>query len=506
MILRKPYAILIKYFKTIHIVMCVLFVYLVFAIRKIYMFFSNYIKTSTFVYSENMVNKYVPWLLIIIVLVLLALSISIFLLMHKKEKPVLFYRIMIIYCLLLIAMFIFFRVFFKSLDNTVYEPLRIVVNRDISLFAYIFNFFFVIFAFIRGFGFDIKKFSFDKDKRELNIEESDSEEYELNVNIEKADVKSFINKQKRELAYYFKVNKKFFITITIIIVLSLGSYFYYDYFVVNKIYHEHDIVTVGAYQYRVNSSVISEMDKYGKNIGFDNDYLVINMTIGLRKGSKELDGQALRVHIDDEYYYPVSSACSMFSDMGTCYNNKVLEAGKFNDYIFVYKIKKDYKKIYLEILKSKGDEYQYSKVELAYVIEKPTDVMSNLNDSIVLDDKDISVKSFAFYDKTSYEYEECVNNNCSKYTKRVVPNVGECVLSLEIEGSNELSDDLLNSAFGLKENDKIYTGKDIKFITRNGDNLYYSVPMNFKTSSNLYLLVTTRDTIYNVILKEVNDE
>ena len=54
--------------------------------------------------------------------------------------------------------------------------------------------------------------------------------------------------------------------------------------------------------------------------------------------------------------------------------------------------------------------------------------------------------------------------------------------------------------------DKIYTGKDIKFITRNGDNLYYSVPMNFKTSSNLYLLVTTRDTIYNVILKEVNDE
>ena len=70
----------------------------------------------------------------------------------------------------------YFAIFFKSLDTTLYEPLRIVVNRDIILFLYIINFIFVIISFIRGFGFDIKKFSFDNDKKELNLEETDSEE------------------------------------------------------------------------------------------------------------------------------------------------------------------------------------------------------------------------------------------------------------------------------------------------------------------------------------------
>ena len=169
MILRKPYAILIKYFKIIHILMFVSFGYLVFALRKIYVFFSSYIKTSNFTYFENMSSIYVPWFLFFIVIILLGLAIGILLLMNKKEKPVLFYKIMIGFCAFLLVFLIYFLFFFKSLDTTVYENLRIVANRDISLFAYIINFFFVGFTFIRGFGFDIKKFSFDKDKKELNL-------------------------------------------------------------------------------------------------------------------------------------------------------------------------------------------------------------------------------------------------------------------------------------------------------------------------------------------------
>ena len=39
-------------------------------------------------------------------ILILALSIGIFLLMHKKEKPVLFYRVMIGYSVFLLAVFI----------------------------------------------------------------------------------------------------------------------------------------------------------------------------------------------------------------------------------------------------------------------------------------------------------------------------------------------------------------------------------------------------------------
>ena len=150
MILRKPYAILIKYFKIIHILMFIFFGYFVFVLRKIYMFFSNYIKDSNFTYFENMTTDYVPTIVFFMVIILIILGISIFLLMNKKEKPVLFYKVLVAYCSILLIAFIYFLIFFNSLADTVYEPLRVVINRDISLFVYLVNFFFVIVTFIKS--------------------------------------------------------------------------------------------------------------------------------------------------------------------------------------------------------------------------------------------------------------------------------------------------------------------------------------------------------------------
>ena len=67
MILRKPYAFLIKYFKIIHIIMFIFFSYLVFSLRKIYMFFVNYIKTNNYIYFENMAKEYVTPIMFIMV-------------------------------------------------------------------------------------------------------------------------------------------------------------------------------------------------------------------------------------------------------------------------------------------------------------------------------------------------------------------------------------------------------------------------------------------------------
>ncbi len=501
MILRKPYALLIKYFKAIHILMFVSFGFFVFALRKIYMFFSLYIKESHFTYIENMSSIYVPWYLYVIVIILLGLAIGILLLMRKKEKPVLFYRIMIIFCALLLIAFIYFSFFFKSLDNTVYEPLRIVANRDISLFAYIINFFFVAFTFIRGFGFDIKKFSFDKDKKELHLEESDSEEYELNVNIEKDDVKSFFNRQKRELLYYARVNKTFLTVVAIIIVVSLGLYFYYDIFVLNKVYQEKEDVNIGRLVYRVNSSEVSEYDKYGRILSNKDDYLIINLTIINNEATGYLDQEALRVHIDDEYYYPEKSTCDLFSDLGNCYKNQELKVGSESNYIVVYKIKKEYKDIYLEILKNKRDEYQYSKVKLSYLKGNVQDINIKEGEEFEVDKSKIVINKHLLQDKVSYNYQECVLDKCNTFIKKVTPNTGEMILSLELDGIDNLTDDFISSAFGIKYNDKIFTGKEIEFKAKNNNTIYYSVPSFLKDTNGFVLLITVRGTRYNVLLE-----
>ena len=499
MILRKPYAILIKYFKLIHIVMFIFFSYFVFALRKIYIFFSSYIKTGNFTYVENMSSIYVPWILFLLIVILLGLAIGILLLMHKKEKPVLFYRVMIGYCILLLIALIYYIVFFKSLDNTFYEPLKIVANRDISLFAYIINFFFVAVSFIRGFGFDIKKFSFDKDKKELHLDETDNEEYELNVHIEKDDIKNIINRNKREFKYYFKENKVIFTIVGVVALVGLILYIYLNFFVVNKIYVEGEDVSVHNLIYRVNSSTITNIDKYGNEISTNGNYLIINMNIINNQGTGYLDGQALRVNVDGKYYYPSTTACNLFSDLGNCYKNQKLKVNTDSNFVIIYKIKKEYNTIYLEILKNL-DEYQYSRVKLSYKEEEVTDIRSEINKEIVNEDVTFMVTNYSLSDRTTYQYEECVDEVCKTYTKIVSPRTGEIVLAVELSDITKLNDDFLSSAFGIKYNDKVYTGKDIQLISKNKNTIYYSVPLFFKNIDMFYLTITTRGNRYNVLL------
>ena len=500
MILRKPYAILIKYFKIIHIIMFVMFSYIVFVLRKIYTFFSDYVKSGNFTYFEDMTTRYIPTIIFFLVILLLTFGICIYLLMRRKDKPVLFYKLVIGFSSILLVAFIYFFVFFKSLDTSVYDPLRIVINRDIILFLYIINFFFVIVSFIRGFGFDIKKFSFDKDKKELNLEESDSEEYELNVKIEKEEVANYINKQKREFGYYVKENSLVLTIVGVAILLGIMVFLYLNFFVWNKIYHEGDNVKIGKLIYNVNESHITNIDKYGKVLSKDNDYLVVNLSITNNEGTGYLDKQALRIHIQDQYYYPQISTCDMFSDVGECYKNQQLKINTKYDYILVYKLSKEHKKIYMEILKNKGDEYHYSKISLTPKVYEQQIGNHAMNDTLTINNNSFIIKRYELSNKTSYLYEECISEKCDNYVKMVSPKVGEIVLSLEIDNLEKLSDDFLKSAFGLKYNNKTLYGDDVKYIDKHDNMLYFSVPSNIQNINNLVLTITTRSKIYEITL------
>ena len=497
MILRKPYAILIKYFKSIHIAMFIMFAYLVFALRKIYIFFSNYIQTGTYVYRENMASIYVPWFMFLIVILLLIFSISILSLMRKKEKPVLFYKIMIGYTSLLLIALIYFVVFFNSLDKTIYETLRIVINRDISLAVYLFNFFFVAFSFIRGFGFDIKKFSFDKDKKELNLEESDNEEYELNVGLEKADVRSFLNKQKREMGYYFRENKLILSIIFVIIAVFVGFSVYYNFFVENKIYKESENIHVGGMNFTVLNSLVSERDKYGQVINPNDDYLIVNMNIINDSSEGVLDPQTFRVHILDNYYYPLISSCESFSDLGECYKNQTLKANENKNYIIVYRIPKEHNEIYLEILKNKREEYDYNKVLLSYKKEEINDVTEN---EFEIKGNKYSISNYKISNKEEYKYQECIQEECSDFKKIVKPDTGGMVLTLEINDLDKIDEEILNSSFGVKYHDIIYSGKDVRLLAKNNNYVYYSIPGFINGNAQFTLLVNTRGLRYNILL------
>ena len=235
MIIRKPYAFLIKYFKVIHIILFLFMSYLTYKTHGVYEFFSNYAKTGTYTYLNNMTFSYVNIFMIIIAIILVTLLLLIFFLMKQKEKKVLYYILATIYYFLSFGLYIYFISIFKSLEFTVYNNQSLVLFRDISMVLYFLNYIFLVVAFVRGFGFNIKKFNFEQDLKELDISESDREEIEVGGQVDYENVGDFLRRRKRNFGYYIKENSYILIVFLIITVLGLGSHLIMTKLITNKV-------------------------------------------------------------------------------------------------------------------------------------------------------------------------------------------------------------------------------------------------------------------------------
>ena len=248
MIIRKPYAFLIKYFKVIHIGIFFFILYLLIRSRNIYIFFRDYLQTGTYTYINNMAISYVNTLMIIISIVLIAVYLLIFFLMKQKEKKILYYLLGIIFYFLSFVLFIVFLGAFNNLEYTSFSNQTIVLYRDFALILYYFNYFFLIIAFIRGFGFNVKKFNFEKDLKQLEISEEDREEIEVGSSLDFENVGNFVRRRKRNFMYYIKENSYILIVFLVIIVLLTTFSIALNKLVISKVYKENEVVSIDSIQ------------------------------------------------------------------------------------------------------------------------------------------------------------------------------------------------------------------------------------------------------------------
>lgn len=506
MILRKPYAFLIKYFKIIHITMFVMFVYFVFALRKIHTFFVGYVKTGSFTYISNMARNYISPVLFIFAILIAISAILIFLLMRKKQKPVLFYRILIVYSIFLLVSLTFYTSFFVSLANTTYAPINVVIYRDIIAFLYYLNFLFVGFTFIRGFGFDIKKFSFDKDKKELNLNEEDNEEFEVGLQLDKENVVAYLNREKRELKYYVKENALVLTIVGIVLLVIISINIYNYFFVTNKIYKQNDDIIENDVKYHVNNVYVTRHDKYGLLISSNYTFVIVNINIhNLDKTA--LDKENFRIQIGDNFYYPVYNYYSSFDDLGDGYINKTLKGNTNKDYLLVFRTDKkgigSDEEIYLEILKSSSNGvYTYNKMLLnsnSYTINSTP---LKMGENITIDGHTMLIESYEFQDKASYHYEETIGNKTYQFIKNVKPNLNDVLMVLKIKSDDNLPKDFIKNYFGLVYDKQELPSNSIELVNQNDDTYYFSVPKRIKLANSLYIRIGTRISEYDVILKE----
>ena len=223
MIIRKPYAFLIKNFKRIHLLITVVLVFLIFRSHKLYAFIKGLtLGTSN---RRNGINFIDYGLIFVILVVLVAFGLIYYLMRHKKKPKFIYMASIIGYFAFIVVLVLVFN-YFGVIKSELVEQKTVRIFRDLFRFLLAFQYIITIFMLVRGLGFDIKKFDFKKDLRELDISDVDSEEVEVNVNVNTNGIGRFFRKIFRKLGYYFQENRLVISGIIVIVCIIIGVSIY----------------------------------------------------------------------------------------------------------------------------------------------------------------------------------------------------------------------------------------------------------------------------------------
>ena len=317
MILKKPYAFLIKYFRIIHIILALPIIYLILRTGNIVHFFSDYIDTNYYTNVSNIAGTYINYFMYLSVLLILISGIAIYFLMRKKEKSTIFYFLLILFYLILFVVLGITHSILTGMEITSLEATTALAFRDLSYLFYLPQFLFAAFTIFRGIGFDIKKFNFEVDIKELEITDIDSEEFEFNLNIEDYKIKRNIRRFIREFKYYVRENQFIFTILCAIVIVILGTLIYLNRGVYNKTYRETQILSHNNLSINILNSVVTNRDLSGFEFKDNKHYLVLQLSIENRgKIPSNFDYNNFFLELENRRVYPILDRAEYFQDYG----------------------------------------------------------------------------------------------------------------------------------------------------------------------------------------------
>ncbi len=440
MIIRKPYAFIIRHFRLIHLLLLIPMIYLLMQTRQIVEFFSTYVRnnytlTSSSSLLSSLASNYINIFMYLAVILIMVVLIILALVLQRKEKPTKFYSISIIYYLAIFVLLTASFAIFKSIENNTLDPVIAMLVRDISTIIYYSEYIFIVYTAIRGIGFNIKKFDFKSDLEELQISSEDNEEIEFLIGIDSYKAKRSIRRFFRELKYYYKENKFVFIMIIIIVLGIAGTMLYMNEEVYQRVYNENETLAAGYLNFTIKDSFISNLSEDGTVLNEDKYYVILSLEITNRyREDHTFNYINLELTINDEYFLPNLSIANYFKDFGTPYNGTYIKGNTSSDYILVYEI--DRNLINSDFLLTVYSHYDASaggigtvnnhiSLDPTLISEEIEQTDINLGTNINFQDTNLGntelvITDYEFTNRYEYTYEYCVNStNCIPSTNAV---------------------------------------------------------------------------------------
>ncbi len=437
MILRKPYAFLIRYFKLIHIIILFFATYLSIRTFSIVKFFNDYVSSGYYTYSSNISGTYINFFMYISILIILLSALAIYFLMKKKDKPRNLYIAIIVYYVFLLIILSITHSILIDLETSLINVKSIRAYRDLSVIIVAPQIYYLLTLFIRGIGFDIKKFNFAKDLQELEISEKDSEEFEFVVGFEGYKVKRRARRSLRELRYYFLENKFIILMIGCIILILIGTSIYFNTGVFDKKYKKEDTFAVNNMQYTIEDAYLTNLSYDGTIISNNKYFLIIKYLINNPSmTTNTITLSDFRLLSDNGNIYPTKIYNDHFVDLGTPYKTQTFLPNNSKSLMLIYQIdskwiKKTYDLLIVESIKHGVGElsatYRKILVKPTLINEIKEESTNKFDETINLSSSNLGNSSITFSGVTSannyrYYYDFCYKDNCVKSSDIISAN------------------------------------------------------------------------------------
>ncbi len=540
MILKKPYAFIIKHFRMIHLILLIPMLYLAFATRGIVTFFRDYVSNGYMVGANivlsNLTSTYINIYIYLAIILILAILITLSLVLQNKSKPTRLYNMGILYYLGLFALITGCFVVFGMIENDTLDNTFARILRDLSMLIYYGQYIFIVYVLIRGVGFNIRQFNFKDDLEDLKISAEDSEEFEFLVGRDTYKTKRNIRRFLRELKYYYKENKFIFTIIFIVIGGVIVTSMFMKKEVYDRVYKEGEATSFGYLNISMEGAYISNLDLRGQVIKEDKTYVIVKINVSNRfRDDKTFNYANVQLVVNTLRISPSITMGNYFADLGNPYGGSLIKGNSENTYILVYEIDKNLVhggKYELEAYS--GTDVSQGGIGVAFkkfrvspeVIDGEVETLDiNMGNVINLDNTEmkqskVAIINYSLMGRFSYNYQYCVNaDNCYTSSNDLYINqneIGKLTLMV-MDYSLLLDDEATYMAYSNKDFKNFFAdfmrikytfnGKDyysnVSLINPNGytDKLVFKINSNISSADSISAIITIRNKSFDIKLK-----
>lgn len=518
MIIRKPYAFLIKNFKKIHIALLIVSLYLAFKVIEINSFVNEFMNLGIYDLYANPITNHITFFMNVAIIFMIVGCSALLLLLRHKNKPWKLYLFPLVNYIFLFFMMFVIKGFFKSYSVSV-DAADLRFARDLLVIFVIVQLPLVGIFIVRTFGLDINKFNFNSDEEFLQLSEEDREEIEISIDIDVNTFKRFFRRFLRNISYVYEEHKLISRVIIGIISFVLIANIYTLVFVTNKSYEETDNYNYNGFTIKVNNSYFTNKDYKGDVISKNNNFVIVNFTIkNNSKESRNFDTSRFHLKASNLDYTTTESIFGEeFYDLGKTYTtiSKINQDEAIN-FIIIYKVdSKINKDKFVLFFQEKDNKSILRKIKLKLIDlnETKQEEEYKIGDSVKIDilnkEDDISIDSSTLVDSFDYSLRKCVVSQCYSESTYYLSPDGSKTLILEFASniweSTEIVDFLGKCAkIKYKDSDGMERELNINFAVKKnyfGKVSYITVPKEIENSDILQLIIKLRNRKIKYYLK-----